>query len=197
MERQATKMPRADATPLQSVHSRHRIIMRMQLKGFTTTDIAETLGMNISSLSYVMNSDIYKAELEKLQARADDRTVDEVVDVKRKLEQMSGFAVSKLDEMLRDPKTADKLRVDMIFDVLDRTGNSAPKKVEHLHDYTSALQKAFENRKKLRAAHNGSIQVDSVSSRPPSLDDSSAQVSLFVDNTITVEVENLPAVVGE
>lgn len=187
-------MPRADVAP-QDILPRHRRIMRMQLSGFTNADIADTLGMDHSSISYIINSDIYKAEFQKLQDRADEKAVGEQIDVKKKLETMSGFAVEKLDQMLKDPKTADKLRADMIFDVLDRTGNSAPKKTEVLVDYVTALESAFKERRR-RA------QVRASASAPPSPLGDSAQISHSSPSeseadSITVEVENLPAVVGE
>jgi len=46
--------------------SRHRSVMRMEIAGHTTNDIAKELGFNVQRLSLIMNSPLYIEERDKM-----------------------------------------------------------------------------------------------------------------------------------
>ena len=49
--------------------SRHRSVMRMEIAGHTTNDIAKELGFNVQRLSLIMNSPLYIGERTEKAAR--------------------------------------------------------------------------------------------------------------------------------
>ncbi len=51
--------------------SRHRKVMRMEIAGHTTNDIASELGFNVQRLSVIMNSPLYVDEREKMRRDVD------------------------------------------------------------------------------------------------------------------------------
>ena len=113
--------------------SRHRSVMRMEIAGHTTNDIASELGFNVQRLSLIMNSPLYIEEREKMER-----------DVRREFVEAEGkkLAMDKTHQTLADNsnKAAKTLvgalddegggvRISAAKEILDRTGYVKEEKV--------------------------------------------------------------------
>lgn len=142
----------ADEVP--DVRPRWRIIMRLLLRDIPVWEIAEAMNMHPGAISRVINSDIFKAEFEKLQSRADAKVLSEQ-DAQQWIKRLCTTKVTKTLEELLDNSKSERLKADICFDLLDRGGHSRTERREVVVDYASAVVAAFERRKALRA--NGGV----------------------------------------
>lgn len=136
---------------IKEIRARHQIIMRLHLAGASQVDIAKVLDITPQMVSIVQNSDIYKAEFNKLQAAANQKAVEENVDIQKRIENLAGKSLTVLEELLNDAFTDGKLKADVAFDILDRGGYRPAQKVTHTLDWGARVQDAYQTRK-LRAA---------------------------------------------
>ena len=148
-------MPATERYEPKAVLPRHRTIMRLQLANFKKCEIAEILGMSAAAVSYITNSGLYKAEFDKLQAKADEKAITEHLDVRQKIGELSKTAILELEDALKDKTAPRKLRVDVAFDILDRDGYKAPEERHVTVDYIRAARKAFAKRKANKLLRDG------------------------------------------
>lgn len=154
---------------LKDLTPRHRAIMRAVLKGMSAGEIAEVSGLTERAVRMIVGSEIFQKELLKLEARADDECISGVVDVRAKIKELSGVSIDVLDKILRDRMMHPKLRADIAFDILDRDGYGAVKKVEEsiAVSLVDATVSAFAKRKAKLVADNAPIiEVEGVEEKP-------------------------------
>lgn len=123
----------------------HRSIMRLHLRNLRPAEIAECVGLSLDQVYNIMRSDMYKAEMKALQGRANDKVIDGVVNVRRKIEQLSGQSIATLENLL-EYTSSDRLKADIAFDLLDRAGFKPVEKREVVVDYATVLQRAYQRR---------------------------------------------------
>lgn len=103
---------------LKQLKSQHREIARLKTSGLGTTEIAEQVGMRVSSVSIILNDPLCQAHIAKLEAKADEKTID----VRKKLAELNSKAVSTIDELLSDADVSDSVKLKAAQDVLNRNG---------------------------------------------------------------------------
>ena len=113
--------------------SRHRAVMRMEIAGHTTNDIANELGFNVQRLSLIMNSPLYVDERDKMardvkrefvEAEGKKLTMDKTAQT---LADNSDKAAKTLVGALNAPESG--VRVSAAKDILDRTGYQKEEKI--------------------------------------------------------------------
>jgi hypothetical protein len=141
------------------IRPNYRQVMRLQLLGLGVAEIAMRTGMSPRNLSHITNSDLYKAEFEKLQQGADEEAIAKTIDVSEKIKDMCGISVVQLDEMLHDRRELSKKRADVCFGIL-RLGGHDPRNSVDLpgENYADALTRAYA-RRKAAALENTPINV--------------------------------------
>ena len=148
-------MPATQRYEPKFMQPRYHNIMRLQLKNFTKKEIAEIVGLSEAAVGYITNSDIYRTELAKLQARIESEFVADVIDVRKEISELSKKAITELKEVLFDPTANKKLKVDVAFDILDRDGYRAPEERRVTVEWTDAVRKAHAKRKQLKLVKSG------------------------------------------
>ena len=142
-----------DEKSLKPTLPRHRSIMRMQLRGMTHNEIAQAVGMSTSQVNFIVNSDIYKSELEKLQQKADEAIIGEQINNTKEFERLAGISLEKHEKMLNSNTISDKVKADICWDFLDRQEVSEKKAEDKSgikNSYVEALTSAYEKRKATR-----------------------------------------------
>jgi len=138
-----------------NTHNVHRIIMRLVLKKCTPSEIADALGMHLGTISRIINSDIFRAEMNALHDRADERVIGETTqDVHSWLKRMchgdgknGGKVTQTLEQLIDNAKTSDRLKADICFDLLDReVGRKNVSRHEVVVDYAQVVQAAYARR---------------------------------------------------
>lgn len=126
------------------LHPRHRSMARTMVGGgLTPSDLAVLYGMSKSQISVVINSPLFRAEVARIEALAENN----VVDARMELNMLKGRSVEVLAEDLHS--TDAKLRHASAIDVLDRTGHpkGAPvQKSVNLHGHVHASTKHLNQR---------------------------------------------------
>lgn len=126
------------------------------------------MGMSTHAINLITSSDIYRAELAKLNDRADDKVINEIVDVRSKIEELAGTSITELEKMLTAKETAEKLRADICFDILDRAGHAPTERQEVVFSYAEAATEAYQRRRAqiTQAKETKSTVVDVTPSEP-------------------------------
>ena len=108
---------------LKELKSQHRNIVQMAFNGYKNNEIAERLGMAVSSVSIILRSPLGQAYLGGLQDRAQEATLD----VRKKLLSLNKSALDTFERLL-DPKqkAPHSVQYNAAKDVLDRNGYKAP-----------------------------------------------------------------------
>jgi transposase len=138
---------------LQELKTQHREVARLKFEGYQPSEISERLGMSLQTVYGIQSDPLFKQELARLNDKADE----EVVNVRRRLSEMSVKAVEKLDTLLDSGDDRIVLRASQ--DVLDRAGFSAKQRHEHLHAHTTFDQNKVEELKE-RAKMAGAVIQD-------------------------------------
>lgn len=111
---------------LQELKSQHKEMARMTLEGYSSFDIAEKLDMHPGSIQQIKRDPLFKQMLGKLEDKADE----EVVDVRKKISELSIKAVEKMDGLI--DSYDDKVSLNASKDILDRAGYKPVEKSENL-----------------------------------------------------------------
>ncbi len=111
---------------LAQIADQHREIMRMRALAMPVTQIADALGMTERNVQYVVNSPLFKAEMEKrFHTPADEATFVAMEELKALQED----AVIALADTVRQTDYPT-LRFHAARDILNRTGIATPHRVE-------------------------------------------------------------------
>ena len=112
---------------------RYQEIARRIMLGQKNVQIANDMDLAAETISYVRNSDIVKAQLKKLQARADESTVD----ISTRIKAMAPAALQVLEDLINgkvdDETVPARVRALHAEKLLDRAGHAAPKEVRNLN----------------------------------------------------------------
>lgn len=147
--RRALMGPKAQ---IKEIRARHQAIMRLHILGVSQKDIAQILEITPQMVSIVQNSDIYRAEFSKMQQQANEKTVESVADIQARIEKLAGKSLTVLEEILEDAMADNKIKADVAFDILDRSGYKPAQKVEHSVNWGETVNGAYQKRKAIRAA---------------------------------------------
>jgi len=115
------------------LNSRHRALMRKLASGFKLQDAADELGYTLVRASVIVNSPLFKAELEKMQAAINAGFVEAEAtkdrdDTRIALMASREKAAKTLDGALDDESAS--IRVSAAKDILDRTGYAKEDKLK-------------------------------------------------------------------
>lgn len=170
------RSPNGAKTQIREMRSRHQQILRMDIKGYPQVEIAEILGITPQMVSIVQNSDVYRAEKARIEIDLTERTVTEASAVKAKIIEMSGLAIDELEGILKDRLADPKLKADVAFDILDRSGHKAAQRLEVV-SYKDKLQLAYSRRKQRQAEHRAHEDAVDAHFTPVEKGDASAEAT--------------------
>lgn len=144
---------------LKEIRARHQLIMQLQLAGISQVKIAAALNMTAQQVCNVQNSDMYRAAFAKMQELTANKVIDRVVGIRERIEKMAGTSLDVLDEILKDDMAENKVKADIAFDILDRSGYGAPQRVEHTLNWDQKIGEAWEERKRRKQVAESVIDV--------------------------------------
>lgn len=160
--RRKNGVPKKSFEPTQ-MWDRYQEVARRIVLGQKNIEIANDMNLAAETVSYIRNSEIVQAQLKKLQARADESTVD----VTARIKSMAPTALSVLENMINgklDGETIPaKTRAFHAEKLLDRAGFAAPKEVRNLNlhgHYTAEDIKRIKERALNAAGNSNIIAVD-------------------------------------
>jgi hypothetical protein len=140
---------------------RHRQIVYRIAMGQSKAEICRELNISRGNLHIIVSSDIFKAELQKMQAKIEDN----ITDVTRIAKHHSPQALNKVLHVMNGEKTKARdviAAADRIFKLagfIDSGKRIVEGKVEHIHsvkDHHKNVDEAWKIRqKKIEAAKNG------------------------------------------
>lgn len=107
-------------TQPQKITTKYREIMRRLTVGQSYKQIAAALNMSQSRLSVIVHSPLFQAELEKIESRLGDSTVD----FQKRLQQYAAEAMTTNVDLMRNSKS-ESIKQKSAFDILDRAAASA------------------------------------------------------------------------
>lgn len=113
---------------IQQLSARHQSILQMIAIGMKNVDIAERLGITAQSVSIVRNSQLGREKLNNLVQRTDDN----VVDLKKRFEELGPLAADTLEDLLTDKTVPSATRANIAKDLLDRAGHKPVERKEVL-----------------------------------------------------------------
>lgn len=140
---------------LQKMNQVHLEIVRRIVAGQKDHEIAESLGVSKAMVKYTKESPIVKRKLEILQGQRDASAIE----VRKHIENLAPLALHELQKMMADEGTADRTRMKIAQDVLDRAGFK-PANVNV--NAQTKLDKDDISEAKERAKKQGLIQKDEV-----------------------------------
>ena len=142
---------------------RYQEIARRIILGQKNIQIANDLDITPANVSVVRNSDIVKAQLEKLQARADETTVD----IGARIKDLAPKALDVLKELIEGSVDGETIpartRAFHAEKLLDRAGYAAPKVVQSLNihgHYTSDDIQRIKERAFNAATNANMVEVE-------------------------------------
>lgn len=138
---------------LKDLRSNHREIARLTHQGIKPSEISERLGINIGTVYLIRRDPLFKQALAKL----DDEADKEIIDVRKRLAEMSLKAVDRLDNLL--DSYDDKVSLSASKDVLDRAGYKPPEVTQNYHAHAHFTADDIEELKS-RAAAAGAMVVE-------------------------------------
>lgn len=128
---------------IEKIQEWHKEILRLAVLGYRPGEIANATGYSKTHISNIFNSEVFKAELEVLQAARDDDSVS----VAKRIVGMAPIATERLLEVIREPifkidgesvkvdeRIEPSLKIKVAQDILDRAGHKAidKKVIAHL-----------------------------------------------------------------
>lgn len=139
---------------LEELKSHHREVARLKFEGYKPAEIADQMGMPISSVRLILKDPLCKALVQKLGDQADEQ----VIDVRKRLAEMNVYALDVIENILRDEygHVPANTQLNAAKDVLDRTGYQAVQRTENIHAHMTRdeleeiKKRAFGN----RVSHN-------------------------------------------
>ena len=124
------------ANKINYLHPHHRSMARAMVQGgLRNKDLCAMYGFTPGQISAIINSPLFKVEMARMEALAEDTTVS----VTRELKALQPRSMEVIAEDLHSEDR--KLRSNTAFEVLDRTGHTKtaePVKHEHQHLHAHA-----------------------------------------------------------
>lgn len=116
---------------IQSLQEDHREILRRLTLGQSVKDIASSLQITPTKVTYVKNSHIGKRELSLIQGARNA----EAIEVTKQIQELAPKALEILNDVMDDVegKNSPMLKVKVATDILDRAGHGAVKRKISLH----------------------------------------------------------------
>jgi predicted transcriptional regulator len=110
---------------LSHIRPMHREIARRLVLGQRQGDVAAELGISDSRMSIIVNSPLFKREIDRLEKLREEG----VQDVQRTLVEVSPLALEVVERTMYGGKS-ERLRFDAAESILDRAGHSKINKVD-------------------------------------------------------------------
>ena len=101
----------------QRLKPHHRQIARMLLMGYSQAEIVQTVELTKVQVTSIINSDLFQAELARLETNADEQAIDHAKDLAAMTSR--ALEIISLDLAINTPS---KGQTKTAFDILDRTG---------------------------------------------------------------------------
>jgi len=107
---------------IESLHERHKEIIRLVTMGLTNTQIAKELGCSPAMVVYTKYSEVGQRLLQELGFQRSES----VKDIQKRIEQIAPHALDTLEALMTSEETPEAVRARIAMDNLDRAG-LAPK----------------------------------------------------------------------
>ena len=120
---------------IDKVEPRHRAMMRLQISGYRTAELAEVFGLQPLRISQIINSPLYKEELARMEEEVNKEFAKSEGE-KTRLDfiriRMKDEASKSLDKLiaLRDGASSERVQQLSAMDILDRAGVVKTNRVE-------------------------------------------------------------------
>ena len=142
-------MPKEKASPtdergfsLTKLYTKHRQLMREIAQGRTVAKAAKIIGMAPATAHQVTQCELFKLEMDKMQAQIDAKCVDAIArrinhsgdleyDARTVLDRAAVKSAEKLEELVEDPEVKPEVQMRSAVHILDRTKYKAPEQIEH------------------------------------------------------------------
>ena len=115
---------------------RHRLVMRLELRGLTRTEIAELTGYTPQSITNITTSDNYQQTIRAFRAEIDRKFEEKLTDKLaedpvREMFKKEAMSSAKRLANLRDKAESENVSMRSAMDILDR-GGYKPKEVQEI-----------------------------------------------------------------
>lgn len=116
------------------LNTRHRVLMRRLLAGWKLKEACADLGYNLNRASIIVNSPLFKEEMQRMQERLDKAFIEGEKEklasdvVRNKLERLAEKAVDALEAAVE--RECGAVRVAAAKEILDRSGYGKTEKRE-------------------------------------------------------------------
>jgi IS30 family transposase len=138
---------------LSDLKAHHREIARLSFEGYTPSEIAEKMNAHVVTIRNILRDPICRAHIDALADKADKETVD----VRKRLSELNQYALSVLEDMLRNDGVPHNTQLKAAQDVLDRNGYNIRYKHEHAHVHMTPEELS---ELKQRAKNAGAVWAD-------------------------------------
>lgn len=147
---------------LEELKTKHREIARLKFEGVRSADIAKRTGVSLATVYKILRDPICKGYISGLGDKMDETTLS----VRERLMKLNDNALECFEDILsKDSKASYTVQAAVSKDVLDRTGNKAPDKIDINHtlenksdDEIDAQIKALE--KQIESIYNSDLTSD-------------------------------------
>lgn len=106
----------------------HRSMARAVVEGVRNKELAVMYGMTEGQISRIVNSPMFKLEVERLESYAEEVSID----TKKEIARMSIRALEILDEQMHKKEVSEQIRQNAAFDILNRAGYSKKDRPIHV-----------------------------------------------------------------
>jgi hypothetical protein len=115
---------------LNEIKAKHREVSRLSFEGLKPAVISTQTGISLATVYKILSDPLCKAYIGGLADRVDDRTLN----VRERLMNLNTHALDRIGEILaKDSPAPYSVQASVSKDVLDRTGNKAPDKIDINH----------------------------------------------------------------
>jgi len=115
---------------LEDLKIKHREVARLSFEGFKAADISSRTSVSLATVYKILRDPLSKGYIHGLADRQDKTTLN----VRERLMQLNSKALDAFDDILgADSKAPYSVIANVSKDVLDRTGNKAPDKIDINH----------------------------------------------------------------
>lgn len=101
---------------------RHRRVLRLRLEGLSLREIARTVGMSESMVGYVVRSEVFRAELERVEVELDGAAIADEATIRARIQRMADRSLDAVAVLMGSEATPPRVRVAVAFAILDRAG---------------------------------------------------------------------------
>lgn len=116
---------------LAKLRTQHKTIAQLHVAGVRTGEIADEVGMTMTTVQKILNDALCIAYVKTLQ----DKAEDVVIDVRKRLANMNSAALDVIEDLLIDEKAPRNIALAAAKDVLDRNGYKPTDNIILNHQY--------------------------------------------------------------